>query len=107
MLKLFQSFLHVVRHRQMDMMPVVVLIQYYPDVLFACLITHKFVLFFECILEMLCMLSADVFDAKIIDNQCELYGSCVVLPKSRYQFTLLVTVFVEAFFRSSLANSPA
>ncbi len=77
---------------------VVVPIQCYPDVLFACPIACKFVVFFECILEMLCMFFANVFDAKIIDNQCELYGSCVVLPKSRYQFALQVSVFVEAFF---------
>ncbi len=41
------------------------------------------------------MFFAGVFDAKVIDNQCELYVSCVVLPKARYQFAL--SVFVEAF----------
>ncbi len=80
------------------MLLVVVPIQCYPNVLFACPIARKFVVFFECILEMLCMFFANVFDAKIINNQCELYGSCVTLPKSRYQFALLVSVFVEAFF---------
>ncbi len=82
----------------MEVALVVVPIQCYPDVLFACPIACKFVVFFECVLEMLCMFFADVFDAEIMDNQCELYGSCVVLPKSRYQFALLVCVFVEAFF---------
>jgi hypothetical protein len=77
---------------------VVVPIQFYPNLSFACPIACKFVVFFECILEMLCMFFANVFDAKIIDNQCELYGSYVVLPKSRYQFALPVSVFVEAFF---------
>ncbi len=77
---------------------VVVLIQCYPNVSFACLIKCKFVVFFECILEMLCMFFANVFDAKIVDNQCELYGSCVVLSKSRYQFALPVSMFVEVFF---------
>ncbi len=77
---------------------VVVPIQSYPDVLFACPIERKFVVFFECILEMLCMFFADVFDAKIIDNQCELYGSCVMLPISRYQFALSVSMLIEAFF---------
>ncbi len=76
----------------------VVPIQGYPNVLFACSIACKFVVFFKCILEMLCMFFANVFDAKIIDNQCELYGSCVMLPKSRYQFALSVSIFVEAFF---------
>ncbi len=82
----------------MDVALVVIPIQCYPDVLFACPIACKLVVFFECILEMLCMFFADVFDAKIIDNQCELYGSCVMLPKSRYQFSLPVSMFVEAFF---------
>ncbi len=82
----------------MDLVLVVVPNQYYPDVLFSCPIAHKFVVFFKCVLEMLCMFFANVFDAEVIDNQCELYGSCVVLPKSRYQFALLVSMFVEAFF---------
>ncbi len=72
------------------MVLVVVPIQCYPDVSFACPIACKFVVFFEFF--------ANVFDAKIINKQCELYGSCVVLPKSRYQFALPVSVFVEAFF---------
>jgi hypothetical protein len=77
---------------------VVVLIQCYPNVSFACPITCKFVVFFECVLKMLCMFFANVFDAKIIGNQCELYGSCVVLPKSWHQFALPVSMFIEAFF---------
>ncbi len=77
----------------------VVPIQCYPDVLFACPIACKFVVFFECVLEMMCMSFPDIFDAKIIDNQCELYGSCVVLPKFQYQFALPVSMFVEAFFK--------
>jgi hypothetical protein len=83
----------------MDVALVVVPIQCYPNVSFASPITCKIVVFFECILEMLFMFFANVFDAKIINNQCELYGSCVVLPKSRYQFALPVSVFVEAFFK--------
>ncbi len=77
---------------------VVVPIQCYPDVWFACPIACKFVVFFKCVLEILWMFFANVFDAKIVDNQCELYGSCVMLPKSRYQLALPVSVFVEAFF---------
>ncbi len=91
----------------MDMALVVVPIQCYPDVLFACPIARKFVVLFECVLEMLCMFFVDVFDAEIINNQCELYGSCVVLPKSRCQFALLVSMFLRCFLRSSLANDPA
>ncbi len=83
----------------MDSALVVVPIQCYPNVLLACPITCKFVVFFECFLEMLCMFFADLFDTKIINNQCELYGSCVVLPKSRYQFALPVSMFVEVFFK--------
>ncbi len=82
----------------MDLALVVVPIQCYPDVLFSCPIAHKFVVFFECVLEVLCMFFADVFDAKVINKQCELYGSCGMLPKARYQFALSVFVFVEAFF---------
>ncbi len=80
------------------MVLVVVPIQCYPDVSFACPIACKFVVFLECVFEMLCMFFADVFDAEIVGNQCDLYGSYVMLPKSRYQFALPVSVFVEAFF---------
>jgi hypothetical protein len=83
----------------MDLVLVVVLVQCYPDVPFSCPIARKFVVFFKCVLEMLCMFFTNVFDAKVIDNKCELYGSCVVLPKARYQFALLVSVLVEAFFK--------
>ncbi len=82
----------------MDVALVVVPIQCYPNVSFSGPIACKFVVFFKCVLEMLCMFFADVFDAKIVDNQYELYGSYIVLPKSRYQFALPVYVFVEAFF---------
>ncbi len=75
----------------------VVPIKCYPNIPFACPITHKFVAFFKCILEMLCMLFANVFHAKIIDNQCELYWSCDLFPKAGYQIALLVSVFVETF----------
>jgi hypothetical protein len=83
---------------------VVVPIQCYLDVSFACPIACKFAVLFECVLVMLCMLYANKFDAKIIDNQCELYGSCVVLPKSRYQFALSVSLFVEAFFEEFIGQ---
>ncbi len=82
----------------MDVVLVVVPIQFYPNASFACPIACKFAVFFECVLEMLCMFFADVFDEEIIDNQRELYGSCVVLPKSWYQFALPVSMIVEAFF---------
>ncbi len=58
-----------------------------------------FVVFFKCVLEMLCMFFADVFHAEVINNQCELYWSCVVFPKARYQLALLVSLFVETFFK--------
>ncbi len=86
------------------MVLVVVPIQCYLNVSFACPIACKFVVFFECILEMLCVFFANVFDAEIIDKQCELYGSCVVLPKSRYQLALPVSVFVEEFFEESVGQ---
>jgi hypothetical protein len=52
----------------MDMVLVVVPIQCYSDVSFAFLIAHKFVVFFGCILEMLCMFFSNEFDTEIINN---------------------------------------
>ncbi len=88
----------------MNLALVVVPIQFYSNVLFACPITHKFVVFFKCVLEMLYMFFANVFDAKVINNQCELYWSCLVFPKARYQLALLVSVFVETFFKEFIAQ---
>jgi hypothetical protein len=45
------------------------------------------------------MFFADVFHTKVIDNQCELFWSCVVFSKARYQLALLVSMFVETFFK--------
>ncbi len=44
------------------------------------------------------MFFADVFDGRVVNNQCEMYETCVMLPKSQYRFALLVSVFVEAFY---------
>ncbi len=90
--------MHVVWHGQMILVLVVVPIQCYPGVLFACPNARKFVVFFKCVLEMLCMFFASIFHAKVIDNQCELYWACVVFPKATYQLAFLVSVFVETFF---------
>ncbi len=91
----------------MDMALVVVPIQCYLDVLFACPIARKFEVFFKCVLEMLCMFFANVFDAKNIVNQCELYGSFVVLPKSGCNLLCQYPCLLRHFLRSLLANSPA
>ncbi len=68
----------------MNLAFVVVPIHCCPNIPFACPITCKFVVFFKCVLEMLCMFFADIFHAEVINNQCKLYWSCVVFPKARY-----------------------
>jgi hypothetical protein len=50
------------------------------------------------------MFLANLLDAKIIYNQCELYGSCVVLSKSRYRFAFLLSVFAEMFFEEFIGQ---
>jgi hypothetical protein len=68
----------------MNLVFVVVPIQCYLDIPFACPITCKCVVFFKCVLEMLCMFFADVFHAKVMDNQGKLYQSFVMFPMARY-----------------------
>ncbi len=68
----------------MNLVFVVVPIQCYPDIPFARPITCKFVVFFECVLEMLSMFFADVFHAEVMDNRGKLYQSFVVFPNARY-----------------------
>jgi hypothetical protein len=62
-----------------------------------CPFVRKFVVFLVCIFEMLGMFLANAFYSEVVDNQCELYWSCVVFPKAEYHFALLVTVFVQTF----------
>ena len=45
------------------------------------------------------MFFPDIFDAKIVNDQSELYWSPLVFPEARNQFALMVSVFVEAFLQ--------
>ena len=48
--------------------------------------------------EMVSMFLADLLDSKIVDDKGELDGAPLVLPKSRDDFDLEVSVFAKAFF---------
>ena len=50
--------------------------------------------------EVVGMLFADVFDAKVVDTGGEADGTHFVYSKPWCELTLLVAVFVEAFSRS-------
>ena len=45
------------------------------------------------------MLFALVLDSGVVDNKCKLYWSPFVLPKARDKFALVVSVFIETFFK--------
>ncbi len=68
MLELFQGFLRVVWHGQMHLWFVVVLVQCDPNVLLPCPIAGEFVMFLECVFEMLGVFLVDVFDSKVIQD---------------------------------------
>ncbi len=72
----------------------VVPVQCDPDVSCFCPIAGEFELFLERVFEMLDVFLANVFHPKVVHDQCELYWPCVMLPKTGYQFTLSVAVFV-------------
>ena len=40
---------------------------------------------------------ADVFDAEVVDDQCELHWAPVVLPEARDELALPIAVLVESF----------
>ena len=44
------------------------------------------------------MFLADVLDSEIVDDKGELDGAPLVLPESRDNFALEVSVFAKAFF---------
>ena len=64
---------------------VVVPVQCDPNVLCSCPIAGEFVMFFERVFEMLGVFLANVLHPKVVH------------PKTRYQFALLVAVFVQTF----------
>ena len=65
------------------------------------------VIFLNGILEVYSMLLAHVFDNKIFYDDCELYWSPIVCPKTGDQLALSVVSLVESLFRISLAKNPA
>ncbi len=77
----------------------VVPVQCYPNVSCSCPTACEFVIFLECVFEMLGVFLAFVFHPEVVNNQCELYRPCGVFPKTGYQFALLVAVFVQSFFK--------
>jgi hypothetical protein len=76
----------------------VVPVQCDPNVLCSCPIAGEFVMFLECVFEMLGMFLANVFHPKVARDQCILYWLCVMFPKTGYQFALSVAMFVQTFF---------
>ena len=64
------------------------------------------VIFFQCVLQMLCMFFSHILYPKVIHYQCELHRPPFVFPKSWYQFALVISSLVEPFSRSSLASNP-
>jgi hypothetical protein len=49
--------------------------------------------------EMLWVFLPNVFDAKVVHHQGELYGTPDVLPQTRDYLALVLTVGVESFFQ--------
>ena len=50
------------------------------------------------------MLFSVVLDSEVIDNNRALYWSPFVLPKTRYKFALVVSVFIEPFFQELIGE---
>jgi len=71
----------------------------YTDVSVSRPIGFDLVVFLEDGHEMFHVFFSDVFYAKIVNNKCERYWSCCVLPLSGHQFALEISVFVEALFK--------
>ncbi len=45
-----------------------------------------------------------VFDCKVIDNDCKVYGSGFVFPETVYDFALVGTIFCQSFLKEFLGN---
>ncbi len=72
----------------------VVPVQCDPNLTCSCPIEGEFVMFLECVFEVLGVFLANIFHPKVVYDQCELYWPCVVLPKTGYQFALSVAMFI-------------
>jgi hypothetical protein len=66
MLELFQCFLDVIRHGEVNLPLLIISVQSYSNVMRAHLIACQFVVHFEDLLKVPCMFFADVFNAKVV-----------------------------------------
>ena len=96
--ELYECFLDVIWHVQVYLSFVVVPFHVNANVSFPCPICGDFVVFFECVFEVICMFFSNIFYSEVIDHECELYWSCLVTPESWDEFALMISVFVESFF---------
>ena len=105
-IELAERLLDVSRHRQMDLLLLVVPVERDSDVPRARPVFRDVVMLFEDVHEMSGVLAAFVFDSKVIDHECELDWSRVVAPEPGHQFALAVPVLVEALFKELVGKEP-
>ena len=79
-LKLLESFGDVAQHQEVDLSSVVVPVEGDADVSSAIPLGFDFIVVLDDALEVQRVLSADILDAEVVDDQCELHWSPVVLP---------------------------
>ena len=94
MVESYQCLLDVFHHGEVDFLLVVVPVEVDAKVLLACTIMGDGVMMFEDSHEVLRMLFAHTFDAKIAHVKREADWACGVRPETGGKFALLITLFV-------------
>ena len=95
----FLSLLYVPGHCEVYLSLMVVPEEHDSNVTLSLPIIFYVIMLFEHLLQMVDVFVTYVFDPKVVDHQCELYWSHVVLPQSWYQFVLSISMFFESFFK--------
>jgi hypothetical protein len=80
MLEMDECLRYVMKHGYMDTFVAVVPVDSYSKIACAAPVIGAFVVFFQDAGEVLNMLTADVFDAKVVYAKCEGYQAKIVSP---------------------------
>ena len=106
MVELFQRSLDVPWHAQVDESPCVVSIERDADVFFSHPIVRNVVVFLQSVHEMMDVLPAGIFYAKVVNYQCERDWSRFVRSQPRYHLALKIPLLVQTFLEQLVCNDP-